>query len=119
LPPSAGAQTGKIGPDAEPAVVVAVVAAVMLVTVVFIHESPQKRTITGCVNLGENGMSVTDEKDKRTYKLSGNVTGLKPDDQFASHGKKVKRLGVNKLLFWEVSKETTDFVTCEPQTCSR
>jgi hypothetical protein len=48
--PSGGAIAGAI---------VGVAAAVVIVTVVVIHKSSAKRTITGCVNSGENGMSVT------------------------------------------------------------
>jgi hypothetical protein len=43
---------------------VAVAAALVVITVVIVRESTKKRTITGCVNSGENGVSVTDEKDK-------------------------------------------------------
>jgi hypothetical protein len=53
-------QTEKVGPAAGPSIaaVVAVVAPGLVVTVVVIHESSQKRTITDYVNSGENGMSV-------------------------------------------------------------
>ena len=45
------------------------VAAVVVVTVVAIHEVSKKRTIAGCVSSGENGIGVRDEKDKRIYVL--------------------------------------------------
>jgi hypothetical protein len=111
----AEAQTGKIGPDAGPIIagVVAALAAVVVVTVVVIHESSKKRMLTGCVNSGENGMTVTDEKDKRTYIPSGNGTGLKPNDRFALHRKKVKPKRAHKLLFWEASNETKGFGACQ------
>ena len=41
----------------------------------------KKRTITGCVTSGQNGMTVTDEKDKQVYALSGDTTGIKPGDR--------------------------------------
>ena len=95
------------------AAIVGVVAAVAVVTVVVIHESAKKRTITGCVNSGENGMSVTDEKDKRIYALSGNTAGIKPGDRLTLQGKKVEPKGTNKTLVWEAKKVTKDFGACQ------
>ena len=59
-------------------VIVGVVAAIVIVAYVVIHESSKKRSITGCVTPAENGMSVTDEKDKRSYALSGDTADIKP-----------------------------------------
>jgi len=92
--------------------IVAVAAAVVVITVVIVRETRKKRSITGCVNSGENGMSVTDEKDKRIYMLSGNTSGIKPGDRVTLQGKNVKPNGANKPLAWEVDKETKDFGAC-------
>jgi hypothetical protein len=89
--------------------IVAVTAAVVVITVVIVHESRKKRRIRGCVNSGENGMSVTDEKDKRIYTLSGDTSGIKPGNRVTLQGKNVKPKGDNKPLTWEVNKETKDF----------
>jgi hypothetical protein len=94
--------------------IVAVAAAVVVITVVVVHESTKKRTITGCINSGENGMSVTDEKDKRIYALSGNTSGVKSGDRATLHGKKVNPNGVSKSLTWEINKETKNFGACQP-----
>jgi hypothetical protein len=94
--------------------IVAVAAALVVVTVVVVHESRKKRTITGCVNSGANRMSVTDEKDKHIYALSGNTADIKPGDRVTLHGKKVNPQGANKTLAWEVSKESKDFGACQP-----
>ena len=40
---------------------VAVGVALVVITVVIVHEARKKRIVTGCVALGENGMSMTDE----------------------------------------------------------
>lgn len=103
--PSGGAIAGAV---------VGVIAAVVVITVVVIHESAKKRTITGCVNSGANGLSVTDEKDKRIYALSGNTAGIKPGDRITLQGKKVKPKGTDKTFAWEVKKETKDFGACQP-----
>jgi hypothetical protein len=94
--------------------IVAVAAAVVVITVVVVHESTKKKAITGCVNSGDNGMSVTDEKDKRIYTLSGNSAGIKPGDRVTLQGKKVKAKGANAPLAWEVNKVTKDFGACQP-----
>ncbi len=59
-------------------------------------------------------MSVTDEKDKRIYALSGNTAGIKPGDRITLQGKKVKPKGTNKTLLWEAKKVTKDFGACQP-----
>lgn len=94
--------------------IVAVVAALVVVVVVAIHYS-KKRAITGCVIPGENGMSVTDEKDRQVYELSGNTTGIKPGDRMKLHGKKAKSKGGDKTLVWEAKDVTKDFGVCQPQ----
>ena len=94
--------------------IVAVSAALVVITVVIVHESRKKRTVTGCVTSGANGMSVTDEKDKRVYALSGNTADIKQGDRVTLQGKKAKPTGANAPLAWEVNKETKDFGACQP-----
>jgi hypothetical protein len=52
--------------------VVAAAAGVVVIAVLVIHYS-KKQTITGCVNSSGSGMTVTDEKNKQVYTLSGDV----------------------------------------------
>jgi hypothetical protein len=94
--------------------IVAVAAALVVITVVVVHESTKKRSITGCVNSGENGMSVTDEKDKRIYALSGNTADIKRGDRVTLQGKKVKPKDAKTPLAWEATKQTKDFGACRP-----
>jgi hypothetical protein len=94
--------------------IVAVAAAIaVVVTVVVIHYS-KKRAITGCVNSGASGMTVTDEKDKQIYTLSGNTTGIKPGDRMKLQGRKVKSTVPDKTLVWEAKEVTNDFGVCQP-----
>jgi hypothetical protein len=85
------------------AAIVAAGAAVVVVAVVVIHESTKKRTITACVNPGGSGMTVTDEKDRQTYALSGNTESIKPGERMKLQGKKVKSKGLEKALVWETA----------------
>jgi len=117
---SAEAQTPSLklnlpGPSGAEVVgaIVGAVAVVVVVCVVVIHYS-RKRAITGCVNSGANGMTVTDKKDKQIYALSGNTTSIKPGDRVKLHGKKVKPKGPDKALVWEVKGVTKDFGVCQP-----
>lgn len=57
--------------------IVAVAAIAVLAVVLIVRHKSQQRAITGCINSGVNGMGVTDEKDKRSYILSGDVAGVK------------------------------------------
>jgi hypothetical protein len=94
--------------------IVGVSVALVVIAVVVVHESTKKRSITGCVAAGQNGMSVADEKDKRTYVLSGDTAGVKPGDRMKLQGKKGKPAAGDKTLVWEVAKQTVDLGACQP-----
>jgi hypothetical protein len=94
-------------------VIVGVVAGVAVLAIVAIHYS-KKRTITGCVNSEANGMTVTDEKDKQSYLLSGDTTNVKPGDRMRLQGNKVKPKGSDKTLAWDTRKVANDFGVCQP-----
>ena len=93
--------------------IVAVAAALVVITVVIVHESRKTRRITGCVASGANGMSVTDEKNKRIYALSGNTADIKPGDRVSLQGKEAKRKGANAPLAWEVNKQSMGLGACQ------
>jgi hypothetical protein len=93
--------------------VVGVAAAVIVATVVVVHYS-KKRSLTGCVASAGGGMSVTDEKNKRVYALSGDKGGIKPGDRMKLRGKKVKSKGPAKALVWETKNVAHDFGVCQP-----
>lgn len=86
----------------------------VIVAYVVIHESSKKRSITGCVTPAENGMSLTDEKDKRFYALSGNTTDVKPGDRMTLRGKKIKPKDAGKPAVWETKTMSKDFGVCQP-----
>ena len=116
LSTSAEAQTGggKIVSNGTIAgVIVGVLAAVVIVAYVVIHESSKKRSITGCVIPGASGMSVTDEKDKRSYALSGNTGDIKPGDRVTLQGKKIKPKDAGKPVVWETKTISKDFGSCQ------
>ncbi|MGB2627319.1 MAG: hypothetical protein WAK20_11070 [Candidatus Acidiferrum sp.] len=94
-------------------VIVGVAAAVTVVTLVVIHESQKKRTITGCVDSAQHGMTLKDEKDKRSYSLTGDTTGIKLGDRVTLQGKKIRPNGGDPLA-WETKKVINDFGVCQP-----
>jgi hypothetical protein len=108
--------SGQIGPKPGPiiAAVVAVAVAVVVVTVVVIHEASKKRAITGCVSSNDNVMSLTDEKDKRIYVLSGSTTDIKAGERFTLRGKKAKSTKGNETLVWEVNGAIKNLGACQP-----
>jgi hypothetical protein len=59
-------------------------------------------------------MTVTDEKDKQTYALSGNTSSIKPGDRMKLQGKKVKSKGADKTPVWETKAVAKDFGVCQP-----
>lgn len=116
LSTSAEAQTGSgkiVSNGTIVGVILGVVAAVVVVAYLVIHESSKKRTITGCVTSGENGMRVTDEKDKRSYALSGNTADIKPGDRMTLQGKKIKPKNAGKPVVWETKMISKDFGVCQ------
>jgi hypothetical protein len=90
------------------AVAITGTAAAVFIVVLVVHESVKKHTITGCVNSGESGTSVTDEKDKHVYVLSGDTSNVKPGERMTLQGKKIKP-NDGKPLIWETKKITKDF----------
>jgi hypothetical protein len=92
-------------------VVVSAAIAVVVTVLVLHHHKPKNRAITGCVDSGANGMSVTNEKDKRNYALSGNTVGVKQGDRMTLEG---KANGPGSTLAFEVQKVTRDFGACQP-----
>jgi hypothetical protein len=107
---------GRIGPSAGAIIgaIVGVAAAVVVVTVIVIHESTKKRAITGCVTSVGNGMTLTDERDKQIYALSGDTIGIKTGDRMKLQGKKEEPKGTDKALVWKATKVTKDFGACQP-----
>lgn len=104
---------GGVGTGTIVGVIVGVVAAVAVVAIVAIHYS-RKRTIAGCVKPTPNGMTVSDEKNQRTYELSGDTARINPGERVTLQGKRIKPNGGNSLG-WEITKMQTDLGVYKPQ----
>jgi|BogFormECP03_OM2_1039629.scaffolds.fasta_scaffold07407_2 hypothetical protein len=102
--------TGLTSGDAV-AIVVGVIAVVVIVAVVVIHSKAGNRTITGCVNAGAGGMTLTNESDKRSYLLAGETAGIKPGDRMSLQGKSVKPHGSTTFTL-ETKKIKQDYGVC-------
>jgi hypothetical protein len=103
---------GYNGPVVGP--IVGALAGVVVIAVVVVYYS-KKRAITGCVAAGANGMTVTDEKDRRIYPLSGDTADIKPGERMKLRGRKVKSKGPDKALGWQATKVSKDFGVCPAQ----
>ena len=100
-------------PSAKGAVIgaaVGVAAIVIILAVVLTH----KQKITGCVSGNDSGMSVTDEKEKVAYTLSGNTAGIKAGERVTLQGKKAKSKDKGSAPTWQVDKLTKDLGSCHP-----
>lgn len=101
---------------ADTFLVVSIVATAALVTVVvlLVRNAEQKRTVTGCVNTAPNGLTLTSEKDKRTYVLTGNLPDVKPNERMKLQLKKVKlKNRGSDALTWQTVKIAKDFGICQ------
>ena len=99
------------GRQIEVGIVVVSVAIGVGVTLLTLHYKHKKTAITGCVMSGATGLSLTDEKDKRVYALSGDPVGVKPGDRMTLEGKR-KQSGAT--LVFEAHSVTKDFGACLP-----
>ena len=93
-------------------IIAGVVVGVVVVVVLVVHYS-KKRTITGCVSSGPDGMTVTNEGDKQVYTLSGDTGGVKPGERMKLQGSKLKA-NTGKPLIWDTKKISKDFGVCQP-----
>ena len=94
--------------------IVAVTAAIAVVATVLVVHYSKKRTITGCVHSVGDGLTVTDEKDRQTYSLTGNTAGIVPSDRVKLKGEKAKPKGSDRTLVWETQGVTENFGVCHP-----
>jgi hypothetical protein len=94
--------------------IVAVTATLAVVATVLIIHYSKKKSITGCVVGAGGGMTLTNEKDKQLYALSGNTSGIKAGERMQLQGRKAKSKAVDSTLVWETKLATKDFGTCEP-----
>jgi hypothetical protein len=99
------------GRQVEVGIIVAPVAVAVAVTLLILHYKHKKSAITGCVTSGANGMTVTDEKDKRTYTISSDPVGVKPGDRMTLEGKR-KQSG--QTFVFDAHSVTKDFGACQP-----
>lgn len=69
-----------------------------------------KSTIVGCVQSGEQGPTLQDEKDKHTYALEATGDLVKPGERVQLQGKKSKDKSGNSLF--QVGKVGRDYGSC-------
>jgi hypothetical protein len=99
-------------------IVAATTAAAAIAAVVIVARVQHRRkkiVITGCVLSREEGMTLTDEEDRKIYVLSGDTTDIKSGDRMRLLGKKVKAKGPGKTLVWQAKDVIKDFGVCQPQ----
>jgi hypothetical protein len=92
-------------------IIVVTAAIAVLVTVLVLHHKGHKSEITGCVSSGTNGMSLTDEVDRRTYTLSGDTAGVKAGDRVTLEGKRKTK---GNTFTFEAHSVARDFGVCRP-----
>jgi hypothetical protein len=105
---------GSIGPSKGEVIgIIAGAAAVVGVTGYLIYRgSHMHASIQGCVTTDQNGLSLQNEKDKKTYALAGDSAALTAGQKVALSGKKMKD-STGKLTF-QVQKLTRDYGACQP-----
>ena len=92
-------------------IVVVSAAVAVLVILLVVHYKRKRTSVTGCVRPETNGLSLTDEKDQRTYALSGDIAAIKPGERMMLEGKGRKE---GATLVFESRKVSKDFGACQP-----
>jgi hypothetical protein len=69
---------------------VAIVATVVVATVVLVHVHNSHYSVRGCVTAGPDGLKVHENGSGKVYALSGVTANAKPGDVIKLHGAKVK-----------------------------
>ena len=100
-----------LGKELVTGIVVVSAGIAILVTVLVLHHKNRKSTITGCVTSGPNGMTLQDEKDKRTYALSGDPVGIKAGERMTIEGRGAK---IANALTFQAHSVAKDFGACQP-----
>jgi len=88
-------------------IVVVSAAVATVVTILVIHHKSHHAAVTGCVTSGAKGMTLTDDKDKRTYTVTGNAVGLKAGERMTLEGKR-------RTPVFEARSVVKDFGVCQP-----
>ena len=111
--PSFPQNYGNIGPSKGEVIgIIAGGAAVVAVGAYLIYRGTHKHaSIEGCVTSDQNGLSLRNEKDKKTYFLASDSAALRPGQHIALSGKKTKDSS-GKLVF-QVQKLTKDLGECQ------
>jgi hypothetical protein len=89
--------------------IVVVGAAMTVFAILVIRHKHKPTAITGCVRAGANVMNLTDERDKRTYALSGDPVGLRAGERMTLEGKPKKS---GEALVFEAQRVAKDFGAC-------
>jgi hypothetical protein len=88
--------------------IVVVAVAIVVVTVILVKHRPQR--VTGCIVSNANRMSVRDERDQRSYTLSGGDAGVKVGSRMTLVG---KRKHAGHAFLFEVHRVANDFGACQ------
>ena len=90
------------------------VAAAVTGIALYVHHrhnaAPTQASLVGCTQSAQNGMSVTNEKDNKTYSLAAEGTGLKAGERVALRGR-MARDGSGDQIF-RVQNVVKDYGTC-------
>lgn len=95
---------------------VAVVAVVVVGTVVLVEVHNSHHTIKGCVTSGPNGLQVQDMNNAHIYYVSGVTTGVKVGDQVRLHGDKQKKVKGDPGQGFVIQKINKDYGACKATT---
>jgi hypothetical protein len=95
-------------------IVVGIVAGLVVITVVVVHEVRKGKTIAGCVKATEGGLTVTNEKDSQTYALTGSTAGLTAGERMRLKVRKAKSKDSKPPVLWVVKDVGRNLGVCQP-----
>jgi hypothetical protein len=91
---------------------VAVVAVVVVGTVVLVEVHNSHHTIKGCVTMGPSGLQVRDTDHSHTYDVTGVTANVKVGDVVRLHGDKGKKIKGDPAQSFVIQKISKDYGPC-------
>lgn len=81
------------------------------ITLLVRHAKHRSSSITGCIASGAGGLTVTEERERQTYELTGDPVGVIPGDRMTLEGRRQAR---GRIPVFEAKSVTRDLGLCKP-----
>jgi hypothetical protein len=100
--------------NAAVAAVVGIVVGTAVITIAIVYLVRKNPSLKGCASPTPAGLTLTNEDDRQTYLLTGDIASIKPGERIKISGKKGKKVPTGNRPFI-VEKFSKDYGACNLQ----